>query len=167
METWSDFSPLVVFLLIGAGFAALLLVVNRLLAPDRPNPEKNAPYECGEEPQQGIVFQFNSRIYVVGLVFLIFEVELLFIFPWIASFSQPEWLALSPGWGWLALIEMGVFVVVLLGGLAYAWVRGDLDWVMAQPQIPGSGADTSRYEAVNRKYAGSVAPEKSLPARAE
>ncbi len=163
MESASQFTLLAMFLVFGGIFAALLLGVNKLLAPFRPNPEKNTSYECGEEPMGGAVLQFNSRFYVVGLIFLVFEVELLFLFPWITVFAEKTYLQALPAWGWLALGEAGVFMAVLILGLAYVWVSGDLDWIKPEPVAhpQPEAAKLDRYASINLRYAGTHAPTKS------
>ena len=98
----------------------LPLLIQKLLAPNNPNPDKLATYECGEESEGSAWVQFNIRFYVVALIFLIFDVEVVFLFPWAVVFNDL---------GLLALVEMGIFLLILLVGLAYVWKRSDLDWV--------------------------------------
>ena len=96
------------------------LLIQKLIAPNNPNPDKLATYECGEESEGSAWVQFNIRFYVVALIFLIFDVEVVFLFPWAVVFNEL---------GLLAFIEMGIFLLILIVGLAYVWRRGDLDWV--------------------------------------
>jgi|TARA_B100000965_G_C18959858_1_gene484988 NADH-quinone oxidoreductase subunit A len=96
------------------------LLIQKLLAPNNPNPDKLATYECGEESEGSAWVQFNIRFYVVALIFLIFDVEVVFLFPWAIVFNEL---------GLLAFVEMGIFLLILLVGLAYVWKRSDLDWV--------------------------------------
>ncbi len=163
---------LVLFVVTAAGFVFAAMVVGKLLRPHRPSGEKLAPYECGEPAVGSSFVQFDLRFYVVALVFIIFEVEIAFFFPWAAVFGkltrlrQPTvetteiasvyqqlgvaQLQLDPGQhdppaasavqlsaeqlGTLALaamIDLAVFFGLLLVGFAYAWQRGDLNWVRA------------------------------------
>ena len=114
-----DFSTALVFLLVGAGFAGVNLLISRLLQPRHPTPAKLSTYECGEQPVGQSWIQFNNRFYVIALIFLIFDVEIAFLFPWGVVFKEL---------GWFAFIEMAVFIFILLVGLAYVWRKGDLAW---------------------------------------
>lgn len=134
----SEFGRALLFALAGVAFVVLGTVVARLLAPHRPNPEKNAPYECGEEPLGSAWLQFNVRFYAMGLVFLIFEVELLLLFPWALVLADAKRIAEAPAWGWIALAEGTLFIGVLVLGLIYCWRHGDLDWARPRPIAPTS-----------------------------
>lgn len=108
------------FLLIGGVFVLLNLFISSLIRPSDPNPEKLSPYECGEESSGTGFVRFNPRFYVIGLIFLIFDIETVFIFPW---------ATIVKGAGAFLLIEMFVFLGILVVGLVYAWGKGDLEWV--------------------------------------
>ena len=82
-------------------------------------------YECGEVPEGSAWIQFNVRFYIIALIFLIFDVEVIFLFPWSVVFKQ---LTID-GFGFLAFMEMFIFVSILIVGFAYVWIKGDLDWV--------------------------------------
>ncbi len=99
--------------------------------------------------------QFNIRFYVVALVFVLFDVELVFLFPWATVFGQARLISETDGaWGWFALTEAVLFVVVLALGLAYVWAKGYLDWVKPQPKVPTveTKVPADLYEQVNRRY---------------
>ena len=148
------FGYLAAFLIGGILFTAFSLSIARLIAPYRPNAEKLASYECGEDPVGDAGIQFHVRFYLVALVFLIFEVEILFLFPWATVFARTDWIAADPRWGWIALSEMVLFASILLLGLAYAWRRGDLDGAEPTPLIhKAEPIEGSVYEVVNQKYA--------------
>ena len=115
-----DFITIFTFLLSGAILVAILLYVAKLVRPNRPQAQKYLTYECGEEIEGPSWIQFNIRFYVVALIFIIFDVEIIFLFPWAVVFSKL---------GLFAFIEMLVFIAILLVGLAYVWSRGDLEWV--------------------------------------
>ncbi|TMA24891.1 MAG: NADH-quinone oxidoreductase subunit A [Deltaproteobacteria bacterium] len=106
------------------------LVAGRFLRPNAPNREKGMIYECGEKPIGQAWFNFNPRFYLIALVFVIFEVEIAFMYP-VASVYK--WF-IDQGQGMLAFIEIGVFVVILAVGLAYVWAMGDLNWVKGLKQ---------------------------------
>ncbi|MBD3274355.1 MAG: NADH-quinone oxidoreductase subunit A [Candidatus Marinimicrobia bacterium] len=115
-----DFLTIFTFLLAGGVLVAILLYVAKLFRPHRPQAQKYLTYECGEEIEGPSWVQFNIRFYVIALIFIIFDVEIIFLFPWAVVFKQL---------GLFAFIEMLIFISILLVGLAYAWRRGDLDWV--------------------------------------
>lgn len=108
-----------VFLAVAIAFPIAPLVLARLLAPRRPNPVKNDIYECGVEAKGDAWVQFRVGYYVYALVYVIFAVEAVFLYPWAVAFT-----GLSVG----AVIAMLIFVLLLVEGLAYAWMKGALDW---------------------------------------
>jgi NADH:ubiquinone oxidoreductase subunit 3 (subunit A) len=109
-----------VILLIAPTFAALALLVPRLIAPRKPHPLKDQPYECGIETVGDSWVQFRVQYYVFALVFLIFDVEIVFLYPWAVAFGQ---LPL------FAVLEGILFVLILIAGLVYAWRKGALEWI--------------------------------------
>ncbi|MDX5348986.1 MAG: NADH-quinone oxidoreductase subunit A [Hymenobacteraceae bacterium] len=150
----SDFGMILLYLIGAALFIVVGLTVSKLLRPNRPNPEKLATYECGEESIGSSWVQFNPRFYVIALIFIIFDVELAFLFPWATVFGKKELVAGTNGaWGWFALTEMVIFIAVLALGLAYAWVKGHLDWIKPQPVLPKSRSKVPMelYERFNDK----------------
>lgn len=151
----TDFGIILLFILTAFAFIALILFLARLLRPSRPNVEKLSTYESGEEPIGNAGIQFNIRFYVVALIFVLFDVELVFLFPWATVFGRANLLAQTNGqWGWFALTEALLFVGVLALGLAYAWAKGYLDWVKPSPQIPtvSNPVPTDYYQRINEKY---------------
>jgi NADH-quinone oxidoreductase subunit A len=151
----SDFGVILLFILAAFAFLSLILFGAKLLRVNRPNVEKNSTYESGEEPIGNANIQFNIRFYVIALVFVLFDVELVFLFPWATVFGRADLIAETNGlWGWFALTEAFLFVVILALGLAYVWVKGYLDWVKPQPKIPtvDTHIPTDLYQKVNKKY---------------
>jgi NADH-quinone oxidoreductase subunit A len=138
---------------MGVLFVLFTFFLGWLVAPKNPNPEKLSSYECGEEPRGNSWIQFNSRFYVVALIFLLFDVEMVFIFPWATVFGQESLIAADPRWGWLSLAEMFIFIGILLIGLLYVWKKGDLNWIKPEPFIPLSPAKIpySVYQELNNK----------------
>lgn len=106
------------------------LLAGRFLRPNAPNREKSMIYECGEKPIGHAWFNFNPRFYLIALVFVIFEVEIAFMYP-VASVYK--WF-IEHGQGLLAFAEIFVFVAILAVGLAYVWAMGDLNWVKGLKQ---------------------------------
>jgi len=123
----TDFGKILIFFIIGALFVAAGMFTAWILRPRRPYPGKLAPYECGEEPIGDAWVRFNVRFYVVALIFLVFDVEVVFLFPWALVYR---------GLGLFGFIEMAVFLLILLVGFAYVWAKGDLDWDKPRPQVP-------------------------------
>lgn len=122
-----EFGSILLFLVLGILFVALTLFIAKLLRPDRPNPAKLLTYECGEIPFGSARVQFNNRFYIIGLMFLIFEVEILLLFPWVMVFQDI---------GWFAFSGMIVFVFLIFIGFAYELGKGHLQWDIPKPVIP-------------------------------
>ncbi|ASU35271.1 NADH-quinone oxidoreductase subunit A [Mucilaginibacter xinganensis] len=147
----SEFGKILIFLITGIIMVCVAFSINKLLAPHNPNPEKLTSYECGEETTGNAWLPFNSRFYVIALVFLLFDVEMVFIFPWATVFGSHEINNYEPRWGWLALTEMFIFLGILILGLVYVWVKGDLDWIKPKPIVPTTDTfiPKSLYEKLN------------------
>ncbi len=130
----TEFGRVLIFLIVGFVFVALGLITAWLIRPNRPYPSKLTTYECGETPIGDTHVRFNIRFYVVALIFLLFDVEVVFLFPWATVYKEL---------GWFAFIEMLVFLAILFVGYAYVWRKGDLDWDKPAPRVPryeqGSG----------------------------
>ena len=151
----SDFGYILLFIISGIAFVALMLFIAKLIRPNRPNLEKLSTYESGEEPDGNANVRFNMRFYVIALIFVLFDVELIFLFPWATVFGNQHLIELTNGlWGWFSIVEMFVFLGILVLGLAYAWVKGHLDWV--RPDVTKStyqsNVPVTLYENINKKY---------------
>jgi len=120
-----DFANVLVFTVLGLGFVGVNLLIGRLLRPSNPQLRKLSTYECGEPAMGSAWVNFNVRFYIVALIFIIFEVEIAFVFPVAAVFRQ--WV--ESGQGIFAFVEILVFIGILFLGLIYAWAKGDLEWV--------------------------------------
>ena len=116
----TQYASVLVFLLVIVGLLAFVLVLWKLLRPQRLSKEKDATYECGEEPVGSAWVQFNIRFYVFALIFIVFDVEAVFLLPWAVVFRDL---------GVLAYLEGLVFIGILVVALAYVWRKGDLAWV--------------------------------------
>jgi NADH-quinone oxidoreductase subunit A len=141
----------------GLVFVSAALLVSRIIRPSRPNSEKLTSYESGEDPIGSAWTQINIRFYVIALVFLLFEVEIVFLFPWATIFSNKQLINQTGGsWGWFAFGEMIVFVGLLALGLAYAWKNGHLDWIKSAPKVTDfkSPVPADLYKKVNERYSG-------------
>ncbi len=145
---------------------AFAFFVTRIISPNNPNPEKLTSYECGEETTGSAWVPFNSRFYVIALIFLLFDVEMVFILPWATVFGDHTLINNDKRWGWLSLTEMFVFLGILILGLVYVWVKGDLDWIKAKPITPtvDSQVPASLYDKLNVQQSAYRVKEFSLEA---
>jgi len=122
-----DFANIFVFLIAGIVFILLNILISSIAKPRLFTQEKSIAYECGEEPIGDTRIKFNTRFYVIALIFLIFDVETVFLFPWAVVYRQI---------GMLAFVEMLIFILILLVGLAYVWAKGDLEWIRKIQSVP-------------------------------
>jgi len=134
---YRDFGTVLVAAILGIIMVAVPLIVQSLVAPSKKSKEKLETYECGEESEGSAWLQFNIRFYVVALIFLIFDVEVVFLFPWAVVFKDL---------GLLAMVEMAIFLVILIVGLAYVWVKADLNWVKRKVKYAAG-----RYDQIQLK----------------
>jgi NADH-quinone oxidoreductase subunit A len=128
----SEFGVVLLFFITGFVFVAVGLIASAIIRPHKPSLIKLLTYECGEDPIGQSWIRFNVRFYIVALVFLLFDVEIVFLLPWAVIIDNFK----SIGLGWFAFFEMFVFVLILVFGLVYVWAKGDLDWERPQPIIP-------------------------------
>ena len=152
----SAFGEVLLFIIGGVIFILVAFFVSGLLRPNRPSEQKLSTYESGEEAISSAWTQFNIRFYIIALIFLLFEVEILFLFPWATVFAKKDLLEQTNGlWGWFSVIEVVIFIGVLALGLAYAWVNGHLDWIKPEPNPTQmtSPVPASLYEKINDQYA--------------
>ena len=124
----SAHAGILAFLVVAVGFLVVNLVVWRIIRPSRFSEEKLTTYECGENPTGSAWVQFNIRFYVFALIFIVFDVEAVFLLPWAVVFREL---------GLLAFAEGLVFIVILVVALAYVWRKGDLEWVRAEDRSIG------------------------------
>jgi len=118
--------PVVVVLLLAGALGAFLLYLSNVLGPRRPSEVKQAPFECGSVPVGSARERFGVKFYVVAILFIVFDVEAVFVYPW-AVLLLPDAQG-HAGLGWPGYVSMGIFVATLVAGLAYAWKKGVLDW---------------------------------------
>ncbi|WP_420824130.1 NADH-quinone oxidoreductase subunit A [Thermoflavimicrobium daqui] len=118
-----DYLFILVFIILGIGLPVVALTLGRLLRPHRPLPEKEITYESGVDPIGESWVQFNVRYYLFALLFVIFDVETIFLYPWAVTYD-----VLRSEMGLFILVEMTIFVVFLLIGLIYAWKKKVLEW---------------------------------------
>lgn len=109
-----------VFMIVAALLPAAAITVAGILAPKKPNQLKSSTYECGIETVGESYVQFKAQYYIFGLIFLIFDVEAVLLFPWAVAYNQMTLYG---------ILEAVIFVLILLGGLFYAWRKGELEWI--------------------------------------
>ena len=115
----AEYLPTLLFLVVATGIGIALIVVGNLLGTKRPDAEKLSPYECGFNAFEDARMQFDVRYYLVAILFIVFDLEIAFVFPWALVFREL---------GVFGLIEMGVFLSLLVIGFVYVWKRGALEW---------------------------------------
>ena len=121
---FEQFMPVLLVLAVAVVFAGLFLGISFWLGPRRSTPIKDSTYECGIPVRGSIQIRFFVRFFLVALFFLLFDLEAVFLYPWVILYNT----MLDGGYGLFALAEMGVFVLVLLVGFAYIWKKGGLEW---------------------------------------
>ena len=114
-----DYLPIILFLIISLGLSTSFVVINFILAPQKPDPEKLSAYECGFEPFDDSRMEFDVRFYLVAILFIIFDLEIAFLFPWAISLGNI---------GLLGFCSMMIFLFILTVGFIYEWKKGALDW---------------------------------------
>lgn len=123
----TEFGKIFVFILLAAVFVIVAIFVSKLIRPARPTKEKLLTYECGENPEGSPWIRFNIRFYVVALIFLIFDVEVVLLFPWALAYKD---------FGLAGYLVGAIFLLVLGLGMAYEWRKGDLEWARPVIQPP-------------------------------
>lgn len=114
-----QYLPIGILVLLSTLVALIVVFASRLLGPHRPTPKKLSPYESGMAPIGPAVRRFPVRFYLIAVVFILFDIEVIFLFPWAVIFRDL---------GLFGLVEMGIFIVILLVGYAYLWKKGALEW---------------------------------------
>ena len=118
-EFLKDYFSILLFLLIALGLSIGFIVMNFLFSPKKPDPEKLSAYECGFEPFSDSRMEFDVRFYLVAILFIIFDLEIAFLFPWAISLGTI---------GILGFLSMMIFLLILTVGFIYEWKKGALDW---------------------------------------
>jgi len=114
-----QYFPVLLFIIVGLGLGVLLLTVGTLVAPNRPDPEKLSPYECGFEAFEDARMKFDVRYYLVAILFILFDLEIAFLFPWAVVLQDV---------GFEGFVAMMIFLLILIVGFAYEWKKGALEW---------------------------------------
>ncbi len=117
--TLADYLPIAIMMVLAGGFVVVSLVAGKLVSPNRPTPEKLAPYECGILPETEPSQRFPVKFYLVAMLFVIFDVEIIFLFAWASRFGDL---------GWYGIGAVAIFTLFVVETLVYVWKRGALDW---------------------------------------
>ena len=120
-----NYFPILMFVLVGVVVGVLPIAMGFLLAPHRPDTEKNSPYECGFEAFEDARMKFDVRYYLIAILFILFDLEIAFLFPWASIFKD---IVATESIKMFGFVEMLVFVVILVVGYIYAWAKGALEW---------------------------------------
>ena len=115
----AEYFPILLFMLVGLAVGVIPVVLGALLGPHRPDPEKNSPYECGFEAFEDARMKFDVRYYLVAILFILFDLEIAFLFPWAAVLGEI---------GLFGFVSMMVFLAILVVGFVYEWKKGALEW---------------------------------------
>ena len=115
----AEYLPVLIFLAVAGGIGLLLLALGYVFAPRRPDPEKTSAYECGFEAFEDTRMKFDVRYYLVAILFIVFDLEIAFLFPWAVALDRI---------GLIGIAAMGVFLLVLVVGFIYEWKKGALEW---------------------------------------
>ena len=115
----AEYFPILLFILVGLAVGVVPMLLGKLLGPNRPDPEKLSPYECGFEAFEDARMKFDVRYYLVAILFILFDLEIAFLFPWAAVINDI---------GFAGFISMMVFLAILTVGFVYEWMKGALEW---------------------------------------
>ena len=114
-----QYLPILLFILVGIAVGVLPQVIGYILGPNRPDAEKNSPYECGFEAFEDARMKFDVRYYLIAILFILFDLEIAFLFPWAVALKEI---------GFIGFIDMMIFLAILVAGFAYMWIKGAIDW---------------------------------------
>jgi len=120
-----NYFPILMFVLVGVAVGVLPVAMGFLLGPNRPDPEKLSPYECGFEAFEDARMKFDVRYYLIAILFILFDLEIAFLFPWATIFKD---IVATESIKMFGFVEMLVFVAILVVGYVYAWAKGALEW---------------------------------------
>ena len=118
-EFLKEYLPIILFLIIALGLSVAFIIINFILSPKNPDPEKLSAYECGFEPFEDSRMKFDVRFYLVAILFIIFDLEIAFLFPWAVVLDHI---------GYEGFLAMAIFLFILLIGFIYEWKKGALEW---------------------------------------
>jgi NADH-quinone oxidoreductase subunit A len=115
----AEYFPILLFILVGTAVGVVPMILGKLLGPNRPDPEKLSPYECGFEAFEDARMKFDVRYYLVAILFILFDLEIAFLFPWATVVNDI---------GFAGFVSMMIFLAILVVGFVYEWMKGALEW---------------------------------------
>lgn len=115
----NPYIPILLLIVVAVGISAVMIVASQFLGPKKPNPVKLQPYECGMTPIGGARVRFSIKFYLIAMLFILFDIEAIFLYPWAVVHRYL---------GWFGLVEMAVFIAILVVGYIYIWKRGAFEW---------------------------------------
>ncbi len=148
----SEFSYVLLFIIGSLLFAIIGVFTAFMISPKRSYASKNSIYECGEESVSSSWVNFNFRFFIIAILFVLFEVEILVLFPWSLVFSDADLVQSSSySWAYFAIFEAILFIFILFLGLIYAWKNGFLDWISSNKisEAPSKDSNMSIYHSFN------------------
>ncbi len=119
MTLFDQYLPILLFILVGVAIGIIPQVLGYILGPNRPDAEKNSPYECGFEAFEDARMKFDVRYYLVAILFILFDLEIAFLFPWAVAVKEV---------GLVGFVAVVIFLAILVVGFVYEWKKGALDW---------------------------------------
>lgn len=137
----TEYFPILLFIVAAVLFAGGSVFLSSLAGPRRPLPAKLEPYECGMAPVGLARERFSVKFYLVAMLFIVFDIEIIFLVPWAVIYREL---------GWFGFFEMGAFLLVLVLGLAYVWVKGGLEWDEPEHRLAGREGGLSRIAGGGR-----------------
>jgi NADH-quinone oxidoreductase subunit A len=120
-----NYFPVLIFIFVALIFGCVPMIVGRLVGPHRPDPEKLSAFECGFEAFEDARMKFDVRYYLIAIIFILFDLEIAFLFPWATIFKE---IVNTESVKLFGFIEMLIFIAILVVGYVYAWAKGALDW---------------------------------------
>ncbi len=115
----AEYFPVLLFIIVAVGVGVVPMILGKLVGPSRPDPEKLSPYECGFEAFEDARMKFDVRYYLVAILFILFDLEIAFLFPWAIVLNEI---------GLFGFLSMMVFLAILVVGFVYEWMKGALEW---------------------------------------
>ena len=115
----NNYIPVLIFIVIGLGLGTVMIFMGSMLGPHRPDSDKQSPYECGFEAFEDSRMKFDVRYYLVAILFIIFDLEIAFLFPWAVALEEI---------GMFGFVAMAIFLLILVIGFVYEWKKGALEW---------------------------------------
>ena len=159
MFNLSDYLPILLMFLVAAGFAVGNIILSQLVGQHKATRTKTMPYECGKDPVGSARERFSVKFYLIAMVFILFDIELIFLIPWAVVFRR----FMAEGLGTLIYVEMMLFVVLLLVGYVYVWKKGLFEWGAqarqeAEAEVQAIHEQEERKRAAKRAAPGRAAP---------